>query len=111
MLCNISGTSSDSGVAIFSSTASSAAFSAGSSSLVRNYQMYKYEMRIKKKHVKYGKMIKRALFKVCSIASYTFFPSFGQFVDTTSVKIFPLCHSSSYFFTSSYEPKRCSVSA
>jgi len=28
-------------------------------------------------------MIKRDLFKVCSIASYTFFPSFGQFVDTT----------------------------
>jgi len=36
-------------------------------------------------------MIKRDLFKVCSIASYTFFPSFGQFVDTTLVKIFPFC--------------------
>jgi len=36
-------------------------------------------------------MIERDLFKVCSIASYIFFPSFGQFVDTTSVKIFPFC--------------------
>ena len=44
-----------------------------------------------KKHVKFGRMIKRNLFKVCSIASYTFFPSFGQFVDTTPVKIFPFC--------------------
>jgi len=36
-------------------------------------------------------MIKRDLFKVCSIASYTFFPSFGQFVNTTPVKIFSFC--------------------
>jgi len=36
-------------------------------------------------------MIKRDLFKVCSIASYTFFPSFGQFMDTTPIKIFPFC--------------------
>ena len=58
-----------------------------------NYQVYKYEMTIffPKKHVKFGRMIKRDLFKVCSIASYTFFPSFGQFVDTTPVKIFPFC--------------------
>ena len=28
-----------------------------------------------------------ALFKVCSIACHTFFPYFGQFVNTTSVKI------------------------
>ena len=34
--------------------------------------------------------MKSALFKVCSIACYTFFPSFGQFVNTTPVKIFPL---------------------
>ena len=45
----------------------------------------------KKKHIKHGRMIKRDLFKVCSIANYTFFPSFGQFVDTTSIKIFPFC--------------------
>ena len=44
-----------------------------------------------KKYVKFGRMIKRALFKVCSIASYTFFPSFGQFVDTMPVNIFSLC--------------------
>ena len=58
-----------------------------------------------KKHFKFGKIIKRDLFKVYSIASYTFFPSFGQFVDTTPVKIFPFCreHSSSHFFTSSYQ--------
>jgi len=75
----------------------------------------KWRFFFQKKHVKFGRMIKRDLFKVCSIASYTFFPSFGQFVNTTSVKIFPFCreHSSSYFFTSSYEPKRtkrCSAS-
>ena len=36
------------------------------------------EMRIFifKKHVKFGRMIRRALFKVCSIACYTFFPIF-----------------------------------
>ena len=45
----------------------------------------------RKKHVKFERMIKRDLFKVCSIASYTFFPSFGQFVDTTPIKIFPFC--------------------
>ena len=57
------------------------------------YQMYKYEMTIffPKKHVKFGRMIKKALFKVYSIASYTFFPSFGQLVDTTPVKIFHFC--------------------
>jgi len=57
------------------------------------YQVYKYEMTIffLKKHVKPGRMIKRDLFKVCFIASYTFFPSFGQFVNTTPVKIFPFC--------------------
>ena len=56
--------------------------------------MYKYEMTIffpQKKHVKFGRIIKRDLFKVCSIVSYTFFPSFGQFVDTAPVKIFPFC--------------------
>ena len=57
------------------------------------YQVYEYEMRILfiKKYVKFGKMIKSALFKVYSIASYTFLPSFGQFVNTTSVQIFPFC--------------------
>ena len=35
-------------------------------------------------------MIKRDLFKV-SIVSYIFFPSFGKFVDTTPIKIFPFC--------------------
>ena len=90
-------------------------FSLWSDNFVK-YQVYKYEMTIffpKKKHVKFGRMIKRNLFKVCSIASYTFFPSFEQFVDTTPVKIFPFCreHSSSHFFTSSYESKHCSASA
>ena len=33
---------------------------------------------------------KNALFKVCSIACYTLFPSFGQFVITTPVVIFSL---------------------
>ena len=42
-----------------------------------------------KKHVKVGRMIKSALFKLCSIACYTFFPSFGQFVNTKPVKTFP----------------------
>ena len=58
-----------------------------------HYQVYKYEMTIffSKKHIKFGRMIKRDLFKVCFIASYTFFPSFGQFVDTMPVKIFPFC--------------------
>ena len=45
-----------------------------------------------KKHIKFGRMIKRDLFKVCSIASYTFFPYFGwEFVDISPVKIFPFC--------------------
>ena len=41
-----------------------------------------------KKHVEFGRMIKSALFKVCSIAWYTFF---GQFVNTTPVKLFSFC--------------------
>jgi len=40
---------------------------------------------------KFGRMIKRDLFKICSIANNIFLPSFGQFVDTTPVKIFPFC--------------------
>jgi len=44
-----------------------------------------------RKNDKFGRMIKRDLFKVYSIASYTFFSSFEQFVDTTPVKIFPFC--------------------
>ena len=51
----------------------------------------KWRFFSQKKHVKFGRMIKRDLFKVYSIASYTFFPSFGQFVNTTPVKIFPFC--------------------
>ena len=42
------------------------------------------------KHVKFGRMMKNALFKVCSIACYTFFSSFGQLVNTTPVKNFPI---------------------
>ena len=78
-------------------------------------RVYKYETLIflLKNQVKFGRMIKSALFKVCSIACYTLIPSFGQFVNITPVKIYPLVanHSSSHFFTSSYESKRCSVSA
>jgi len=43
--------------------------------------VYKYEITIffpKKKHVKFGRMIKRDLFKVYSIANYTFFPLSGN---------------------------------
>ena len=42
-------------------------------------------------HVKFGTMINNALFKVCSIACYIFFPSFGQFVNTMSVTIISFC--------------------
>ena len=44
-------------------------------------------------------MIKSTLFKVCSIACYTFFPSFGEFMNTTPVKSFSFAanHSSSHF--------------
>ena len=34
-------------------------------------------------------MIKHTLFKVYFIVFYTFFPSFGQFVNTTPVNVFP----------------------
>ena len=34
------------------------------------------------------------LFKVCSIGCYTFFPSFGQFENTTPVRSFPFCRES-----------------
>ena len=66
-----------------------------------------------KKYVKVGRTMKSALFKVCSIVCYTFSPSFGQFENTTLVKIFPLCYELfvSHFFTSSYEQKRRSASA
>ena len=80
------------------------------------YQMYKYEMIFfPKKHVKFGRMIKKDLFKVYSIASYTFFPSFEQFVDTTPVKIFPFCCEPFielffHIFVKN-ELKRCSASA
>ena len=43
------------------------------------------------KHVNFGRMMKSALFKVCLTVCYTFLPSFGQFVNTTPVKIFPFC--------------------
>ena len=50
-------------------------------------------------------MIKSALFKVWFIACYTFSPSFGKFVNTTSVKsfLFAAKRLSSHFSTSSYE--------
>ena len=35
-------------------------------------------------------MVKSDLLKVCSIACYTFFPSFGHLVNATPIKIFPL---------------------
>ena len=56
-----------------------------------------------KKHVKFGRMIKIALFKVRSIIC---------FVNTAAVKSFHFAAnlSSSHFFTSSYESKRCSAS-
>ena len=44
-----------------------------------------------KKHVKFGRIIKSALFKVCSIVCYTFFSFLGQFVNITLVKIFSFC--------------------
>ena len=80
-----------------------------------NSQVHKYEIRTSclKKHIKFGRMIKSALFKICSIAFHTFFPPFGQFVDTTPVKSSPFTanHSSSHFFTSPYESKCCRASA
>ena len=42
-------------------------------------------------HVILGRMIKSALFKACSMVCYTLFPSFGQFVNTTPIKIFSFC--------------------
>ena len=47
------------------------------------YQERKYEMRtfFFKKHVKFAGIIKNGLFKVHSIACYTFFPSSGQFLN------------------------------
>ena len=67
----------------------------------------------KEKNIIFGRMIKSALFKVCSIACYTFFPTFGQIVNTTPVKSlsFAANHSSSHFFTSLYEAKRYPASA
>ena len=62
-----------------------------------NYHVFKYEMLILKKHVKFGRIIKSDLFKVCSIFCYTFFPSFGQFVNTTKVKIFPFCREAIFY--------------
>ena len=65
------------------------------------------------KLVKFGRIIKSAIFKICSIACYTFFASFGHFVNTTPGNTSPFAenHSSNHFFTSSYEPRRCSASA
>ena len=55
------------------------------------YQVYKYEMTIffPKKHVKFGRMIKRDLFKVCSIASYIF-PIFRAICGYYASKNLPL---------------------
>ena len=55
------------------------------------YQVYIFEMFIyNKNHVTFDRMIKSALFKVCSIAYYIFFPSFGGFMNTTPVKLYAL---------------------
>jgi len=43
-----------------------------------------------KKHVKFGKMIKRNLFKVCSIACYTVFPVFRTICGYHASKNLPL---------------------
>ena len=43
-----------------------------------------------KKHVKFGRAIKIASSKVCPITRYTFSPFFGQFVNRTPAKIFPI---------------------
>ena len=78
------------------------------------YQVYKYETIFsQKKHVKFERMIKRDLYKICSIVSYTFFPSFGQFMDTALVKIFPFCHEAFIepFFHIFIRTKRYSASA
>ena len=45
----------------------------------------------KKKHIKFGRMIKSASLEIYSIACYTFSPSFAQFANTTPVKLFPFC--------------------
>lgn len=65
-------------------------------------------------HVYFAGMLHEGLFKVCFIASYIFFSSFGPFVNTTSVKIllYVANHSPShFFFISSYESKRYSADA
>ena len=59
--------------------------------IIPGVQVWNVNFSFLKKHVKFGRMIKSDLFKVCSIACCTFFPSFGQFVNTTPVKIFPFC--------------------
>lgn len=44
------------------------------------------------KRVHFGRMLKEDLLKICSVASYIFSLSFGQFVDTMPAKIHPLRH-------------------
>ena len=67
-----------------------------------NYQEYKYELRIAflKKHVKFERIVKSSLFKVCSIAFIHF-----SHLSGTSVKIFSFCCEPFIepFFTSPYE--------
>ena len=55
-------------------------------------QVWNAAFFLNKKQVKFERMIKIALFNVCSIVCYTFSPSFDQFKNTTSVKIFPFCY-------------------
>ena len=57
------------------------------------YQVYKYEMRIffLKKHVKFGRLTKSGLFKVCSVACYTFSPIFRAICEYHVSKIFFFC--------------------
>ena len=66
-----------------------------------------------KKHVKFGRMVKSASFNACSIACYIYFPIFRAIYEYYASKSSPFAanRSSSHFFTSSYESKRCSESS
>ena len=79
---------------------------------IRGVQVWNADFFLKE-HVKFARMMKSTLFKVCSIACHISSPPFGQFVNTTSIKssLFAANNSSSHFFTSSYESKRCSTNA
>ena len=74
------------------------------------YQMYKCGFCFLKNRVKFGRMIKSVLFKVCPIACYTFFLTFGQYHGEYHVLLLRAIYRV-IFFSFSYEPKRCSASA